>query len=117
MGHIRVETKLISPVTQESIVLESLVDTGATYTTVPAKLAEQLKLPFITKRRVRTASGEEELPVSYLLIEILGERAITEVLTSDKLDFVLIGVLTLEALAFRVDPKTGKLEKTEVLLL
>ena len=47
----------------------------------------------------------------------MGEKTVTPVLISDKIDRVLIGVLTLEALALRVDPKTGKLEKTELLLL
>ena len=117
MGHVYVSTKLISPITNESIVLESLVDTGATFTTIPINLAERLKLPHITRRKVRTASGEEEMDVSYLMIEILGEKAVTEVLISNKLDRILVGILTLEALAFKVNPKTGQLEKTELLLL
>lgn len=117
MGHIQVTAKLTSPITSESEVVESLVDTGATFTTVPLSLSRKFKLPHITKRKVKTASGEEELFESYLIIEILNEKTVTPVLISDKLDRVLIGALTLEALAFKVDPKTGKLEKTELLLL
>ena len=117
MGHVHVVAKLTSPVTNESEVVESLVDTGATFTTIPVSLSDKLKLPHITKRKVRTASGEEELNESYLIIEILGKKTTTPVLISKKPDRVLIGALTLEALAFKVDPKTGKLEKTELLLL
>jgi len=117
MGHVHVVAKLTSPVTNESEVVESLVDTGATFTTIPISLSDKLKLQHITKRKVRTASGEEELNESYLIIEILGEKTTTPVLISEKLDRILIGALTLEALAFKVDPKTGKLEKTELLLL
>ena len=117
MGHVHVVAKLTSPVTNESEVVESLVDTGATFTTIPISLSDKLKLPHITKRKVRTASGEEELNESYLIIEILGEKTTTPVLISKKPDRVLIGALTLEALAFKVDPKAGKLEKTELLLL
>ena len=117
MGHVHVVAKLTSPVTNESEVVEPLVDTGATFTTIPVSLSDKLKLPHITKRKVRTASGEEELNESYLIIEILGEKTTTPVLISEKPDRVLIGALTLEALAFKVDPKTGKLEKTELLLL
>lgn len=117
LGHVHVKAKLISPFNNESVIVESLVDTGATFTTVPAGLGERLKLSPVTKRRVRTASGEEELPESYLLIEILDEKTTTPVLISDKLDRVLVGALTLEALALKVDPETGKLEKTELLLL
>jgi len=117
MGHVHVEAKLTSPITQESVVLESLVDTGATFTTVPKAVGEKLKLKPISKRKVRTASGEEEMTESYLIIQIFNERTVTPVLISEKLDRVLIGTLTLEALALKVNPKTGKLEKTELLLL
>lgn len=117
MRHVHVVAKLTSPVTNESEVVESLVDTGATFATIPVSLSDKLKSPHITKRKVRTASGEEELNESYLIIEILGEKTTTPVLISEKLDRISIGALTLEALAFKVDPKTGKLEKTELLLL
>lgn len=117
MGHVEVEVKLVSPVTGESVTVKALVDTGATFSVVPASLGEKLKLPYVAFRKVRTASGVEELPESYVVVEALGERAVTPVLISDKLDRVLIGVLTLEALALKVDPSTGKLEKTELLLL
>ena len=114
---VYVKAKLTSPTTKQSIITESLVDTGATFTTIPKSLGEKLKLPQITKRKVKTASGEETLPESYLIIEILDEKTTTPVLISNKLDRTLIGTLTLEALALKVDPKTGKLEKTEILLL
>lgn len=116
MGHFYVKAKLTSPFTDESVVVESLVDTGATFTTIPANIGERLKLQPVTKRRVRTAGGEVELLESYLLIEVLDEKT-TTVLISEGLDSVLIGALTLEALALKVDPRTGKLEKTELLLL
>ena len=117
MGHVYVEAKLTSPTTQESTIVKSIVDTGATFTTIPMSLGEKLKLPPITKRKVKTASGEEELTESYLMIEILNEKTMTPILISKKLDRVLIGALTLEALALKVDQKTGTLEKTELLLL
>jgi aspartyl protease family protein len=112
-----VETMLLSPRTGERLVFEALVDTGATFTTLPKIVAEKLDLVEVTRRRVRTASGEEVLPESYVTIEIRGERTTTPVLISEKIDRVLLGVLTLEALALKVDPKTGQLEKTELLLL
>jgi len=59
MGHVYVNTKLISPVTNEGVALEALVDTGATFTTIPLSLAEKLKPSHITRRKVRTASGED----------------------------------------------------------
>lgn len=117
MGHVTVEAVLLSPVTGERLTVEALIDTGATFTTLPKAIADRLKLTEVTKRRVRTASGEEVLPESYLTINIMGEKTTTPVLIGEKVDRVLLGVLTLEALALKVDPKTGKLEKTELLLL
>lgn len=117
MGHVKVEAGLLSPVTGERLVVEALIDTGATFTTLPRGVADRLKLIEVTKRRVRTASGEEVLPESYVTVEVMGEKTTTPVLISEKMDRTLLGVLTLEALALKVDPKTGKLEKTELLLL
>lgn len=117
MEHVHVKARLTSPITQENIALESLIDAEATFTTLPKAIGEKLKLQPIAKRKVRTASGEEEMTESYLIIQIFNERTVTPVLISEKLDRVLIGTLTLEALALKVDPKTGKLERTELLLL
>ena len=117
MKNVHFNVKLTSPTTNKSITTDSLVDTGATFTTIPKSLSEKLKLPKVAKRKVTTASGEEELTESYLLIELLDEKTMTPVLISDKLNRVLVGALTLEALALKVDPRTGKLEKTELLLL
>jgi len=117
LGHVTIEAGLQSPVTGERLVVEALIDTGATFTTLPKSVADRLRLTEVTRRRVRTASGEEILPESYVTIDILGERTTTPVLISEKMDRALLGVLTLEALALKVDPRTGKLEKTELLLL
>ncbi|MGQ9468463.1 MAG: retroviral-like aspartic protease family protein [Nitrososphaerales archaeon] len=117
MWHVTVKATLLSPVTGERLIVEALIDTGATFTTLPKTVAERLNLIEVTRRRVRTASGEEVLSESYVTIEVEDERTTTPVLISEKVDRVLLGVLTLEALAFKVDPKTGKLEKTELLLL
>jgi len=51
------------------------------------------------------------------LIEMEGKRAVTPVLISRELKDVLIGFLTLEALGLTVDPTTGKLKETRILLL
>ena len=108
LGHVEVEAKFISPSTDESLSLTALIDTGATFTTLPASVSEKLRLPQITRRRVRTASGWEEMPESYVIIEILGQKTTMPVMISEKLDRALIGVLTLEALALKVDPKNGE---------
>lgn len=117
MGHVMVSVKLTNPITGKEVIAQALIDTGATLSVIPRSIANDLGLASIGKRRVRTASGEEVLEESYLIIELEGERTASPVLISDKLDRVLIGVITLEALALEVDPRSGRLRKTELLLL
>ena len=65
---------------------------------MPASLGERLRR---IASRVKTAGGG--LSESYVIVEVLGERRVTPVLIGEKLAGVLIGVLTLEALALKVD--------------
>ena len=78
LGHVEVEAKFISPSTDESLSLTALIDTGATFTTLPASVSEKLRLPQITRRRVRTVSGWEEMPESYVIIEIFLTNHLSE---------------------------------------
>ena len=118
MGHVFVKVRLTNPLSQETVTVpDAVVDTGATFTTVPQAIGEELKLQPFRKRKVRTASGEEDLTESIVLVEIQDEGTVNPVLISPKVNRVLIGVLTLEALGFKVEPKAGRLEKTELLLL
>ena len=115
--HVFVSVKLTNPLTGDSVsVPDALVDTGATWTTVPGDIAEKLKLQPYRVVKVRTASGFEELGESLALVDIEDNGAVSPVWMNPKLERVLIGVLTLEAMALKVDPATGKLEKTELLL-
>jgi clan AA aspartic protease len=117
MGHVWVDAKLINAMTAQEVKVTALVDTGATFTVIPFWVHEKLNLKIIGRRKVETAEGEMELDESFALIEMEGKRAVTPVLISRELKDVLIGVLTLEALGLTVDPTTGKLKETRILLL
>ncbi len=98
----------------------ALVDTGATYTVIPKRTAEELGIASTGRRvRVVTARGEAMLEESVAVIRLMGEEGGTNVvLISDEVEQVLIGgVTTLETFGLRVDPTTGKLERAGVLLL
>lgn len=117
MGHITVKATLTNPYdASKSTVEEALVDTGATRSVIPARLAEALGLQVIGHSRVKTAAGEEELPLSWAFIDISGKRDVSSLLISTKIDRVLIGVVTLEAMGLAVDPTTGALKEVELLL-
>src|SRR5437899_11929020 len=119
MGHVRVNIKLARPERwrEAEPVGEALVDTGASFTTVPRALAERLGLEGFFSQTVRTAAGPMTVDVSAAYLEYDGRRAVTPVWISDGYSGVLIGVLTLEALALKVAPSSGRLEETEYLLL
>jgi len=96
--------------------VQALADTGATLTVVPEKLAEELELGELSTEMVKTGAGKIELKRSSARISIDGKEAPQPVLISDFIDRVLVGAVTLEALALSLDPLTGKL-KEEMLLL
>jgi predicted aspartyl protease len=47
----------------------------------------------------------------------VGEETPARILVSDELDTVIIGITVLEQLGLEVDPVTGKIKKTKLLLL
>ena len=96
--------------------VQALADTGATLTVIPQKIAQELELGQFTKEMVKTGAGKLELQRSSARISINGKEAVQDVLISDFIDRVLLGVVTLETLALSLDPLTGKL-KEEMLLL
>lgn len=117
MGYVWVEAVVRSPSTGRSASIKALVDTGATLSVVPRRVADELGLPVVGKATVKTAKGVTEFEVRYGFIEIMGEETPTRILVSDEIDVALIGLTVLESLGLEVDPITGKLRKTTLLLL
>jgi aspartyl protease family protein len=119
MGHVNVKLKLGNPVSPSTTAIEAsaLVDTGATFTTIPRHMSEKLGLRVTGKRTVRTATQFETLEESFASVEINGNLTVSPILVSDTLDKILIGVITLEALGLTVDPTTGQLKEAETYLL
>lgn len=117
MGHITVTAIISNPSDpKRRAAVQALVDTGATLSVLPSRLMADLGLEVTGRRRVRTADGEQELPRSMASIEIAGKRETSPVLISEKVDRVLIGVVTLELLELTVDPITGQIKEMELLL-
>lgn len=53
---------------------------------------------------------------SFAWITINGKESVQDVLISDFIERVLLGVVTLEAMALSLDPLTGKLKEKRLLL-
>jgi clan AA aspartic protease len=95
----------------KSVSVKALVDTGATLTLVPRRIADELQLPLIGKKSVTTAKGVAEFDECLGVVEIMGRRAYSHILVSDDVEFVLVGTVALETLGLEVDPRHGKAER------
>ena len=119
MGHVRVKLKIANPTKrQEAVEVEDvLVDTGATLWLIPRALADRLELEVLGQIPAETAAGEVSVDHSYAFIEYDGKQSVSDVAISDSYAGVLVGVYTLEALRLAVDPTSGRLVDTKLLLL
>ena len=119
MGHVRVRIRLANPQRRrDTVEVEgALVDTGATFTTVPRSLAVELELEILSQHETRTAAGLLTLDQSFAFFEYDGRQTVTPIWISDTFPGVLIGVVTLEALGLAVDPASGQLTNSEFLLV
>ena len=84
---------------------------------IPRSLYEKLSLKVVGEKDVETAKGKMRFDESFAIVEIEGKRGLTPLLVSRNLKDMLVGVLTLGALGFKVDPTTGELKETRILLL
>jgi len=116
MGHVWVKARIGDPGKRRVIEVDALVDTGATLTVIPRKLANELGLEVTGKVPVMTAGGRIELERTRVWIELEGKEDIVSAVISDVIDKVLIGVTTLEVLGLQVDPVTGRLKEWTILL-
>jgi predicted aspartyl protease len=78
--------------------VKALVDTGATLSVVPRKIAEELQLPVIGRRRIATAKGVVELDECVGIVGVMDMKAYSHILVSNDVDVVLIGTVTLETM-------------------
>lgn len=83
----------------------ALVDTGATFLSMPRSLVEQLGLRCFRKRRAKTSGGIVEFNM-YDVVKLIiqGRDCFVEVAEVPEECPVLIGQIPLEALDFVVDP-------------
>jgi predicted aspartyl protease len=77
MGLVWIDAVIRSPSTDRATTVKALVDTGATLSVVPRKVADELRLPVIGRRRAATAKGVTELDECVGIVEVMGRKAYT----------------------------------------
>lgn len=101
---------------RKSTKVKALVDTGASLTALPEKLAGELEIKPVGEEKVMTGAGVISVKTGNAWIKVKGKEKPFGVWISDFIDKVLLGVVVLESLGFEVDPTTGTLKEKPLLL-
>jgi aspartyl protease family protein len=116
MGHTWVDIEISDLEKKHSRKIKALVDAGASLTTIPEKIANELEIKAISHEKVSTGAGIIKTSRGRAWIKLNGKEDAFPVWISDVIDKVLLGVVVLESFGFTVDPSTGKLEERPLLL-
>ena len=114
MGTFRVDVTVSNLAErQRSLTLPLLVDTGATYTTLPREVADALRLEPIEIRQVRLGDGRvDSWPMAAILVRIEGRESPSLTWIGPPGGPALLGAVTLEEFALTVDPAARRLIPT-----
>ncbi|MBI4285523.1 MAG: Retroviral aspartyl protease [Chloroflexi bacterium] len=119
MGFVRAKLRIanVDNLSQHAD-LELLVDTGATFTLVPASAFRQVGAKSDTEFKLRLADGSFiTRKGGTVWVELEGKGYRVPVIIGEDGDTPVVGVTTLEILGLAVDPVAGKLKPTDYLLL
>ena len=117
MGTFKWPLRIASMDGQQARDIEAVVDTGAAYTTLPARLLRELGVATIGKRRLLLADGRRiELDYGQAWATIDGESVVTLVVFGEDDAPALLGAYTLEGLALAVDPVEQRLVPTHLIM-
>jgi len=90
--------------------VEALVDTGASYTTLPASLLRELDVRAAGRRPLMLANGEMTTrDVGQTWVRLDGREVMTVVVFGDDGGPALLGAVTLEETGLGIDPLGRKL--------
>lgn len=105
MGVFRTEMSVQDMAGQHEIRVQALVDTGATYVSLPAPRLRDLGVQPAEQRTFVLADGRQaEYEVGFVMIGLDGRRAPTLVVFGQDGSEPLVGAVVLETLGFGVDP-------------
>ena len=111
MGTFIVQPSLGNPQDRaRTQIVPVLVDTGATWTTLPQEIVEALGCTPISTRRIRLADGREEAwPITIVLVTLEDQALPTICLIGPRGGPGLLGAVTLEEFSLSVDPVARRL--------
>ena len=117
MGTFTVSIQASNLAGQQFLELEALVDTGATYTALPANVLSQMGVEQEDIRRFELADNQiVEYPVGQIRVRLDGRELITLAVFAPVDTTPLLGATTLETFGLGVDPVGQKLIPVTALL-
>ncbi len=118
MGTFKAAVEIGDPQGARFRALEATVDTGATYTLIPAALLRELAVPVLERRPFELADGRvADHDVGETKIRIDGRVVTTLVTFGDPGAGPVLGAYTLEGFGLAVDPVRRRLVPARGLLL
>jgi len=119
MGIFRVKAKVWNPSKIGNVLdVELIVDTGATYTVLPAKTLEKLSIEVMRTARLRLADNRViERPLGEIGIKIEEYKASATPVVFGEEGVHLLGTVTMEQLGLAPDPIEKRLKPVEALLM
>ena len=118
MGTFRVSIEIGDAAGQRYEIVEALVDTGATYTTLPAPLLERLGVvPHVRDTFVLADGRRVDRDIGRAWVRVNGRAELTLVVFGDPGTPALLGAYTLEGLRLAADPVGRRLVPVPGLLL
>ena len=117
MGTFKWTLRVASMDGEKSREIEATVDTGAAYTTLPARLLRELGIAPMDKRRFLLADGRRTwMDIGRAWVTIDGKSEVTLVVFGEDDAPPLLGAYTLEGLALAVDPLGQRLVSTNLIM-
>lgn len=112
MGLTNLKAAIANPAnTKRWVDVEFLVDSGAMYSCVPAKILKQLGIKPHSHREFILANGEViRRPMGTAAFKYQGLRGDSQVMFGEEGDLPLLGVTTLETFGYVLDPLRGELK-------
>lgn len=119
MAVFKREVKIQNPTfPEQKVLIEMVVDTGATYTQIPSSILESIGVTPKFKRRLKLADGRIiERDGTIIDISLNGETMPTPVIFGENGSEPLLGAVTLESFSLAVDPVNKTLIPVPELML
>ena len=102
---------------RQAVQVEATVDTGAAYTTLPARLLHDAGVTPVGRRRFLLADGRRaDMDIGRAWVTINGQSEVTLVAFGGEGTPALLGAYTLEGLGLAVDPTSQRLVPTHLIM-